>query len=490
MNNINNKYISSSQKLVGNTLLSSMSEMSLIFNSVFFILAARFLGDTILGMFNTAIEFVGLFVFLVVFGFNYSITKVVVRDREKMPKYVVNALFIQLLVGFFVFGICILIAYFLKTKYPLKVRYVIMIVFAAETFRSFNFTLRTSFKALGKFNYDVIAVVSERLFLMLVGGFLLIKGAGLFTAAAILLIGRMISFSILIGFLVKSEKWRSPRLEWATCTILIQESMIFITQTGITKIYEHADVVMISLMRKFEEVGWYSLARRILKVSWFVPDIITSAVYPELSSRHLISRRLVCKLFDRSFKYILMIAILITLGVVLLSEIVIIGLVGKEYVNSVIVLILLGIAILPSYLRFLFGTTLIAINKQRLVMVIIIIRSISNIVLNVIFITLYGYVGAAIATVSTEYLSLIIFIVYLKQENIIHIGQLKFIYKPFVAVLAVVPLYFIFNTLHDIVKALIMIVVYGIMIIILKFFDSEEIAVFKEFITNKLIKKR
>lgn len=489
MNNYNTN-ISSSQKLIGNTLLSSISEMSLIFNSVFFILAARFLGDTLLGMFNTAIEFVGLFVFLVVFGFNYSITKVVVRNREKMPNYVVNALFIQLLVGIAVFGLCILIAYFLKAKYPLKVRYVIMIVFAAETFRSFNFTLRTSFKALGKFNYDVIAVLSERSFLMLVGGFLLINGAGLFIAALILLTGRIISFSILVVFLIRSEKWENPRIECSTCSILIKESVIFITQTGITKIYEHADVVMISLMRKFEEVGWYSLARRILKVSWFVPDIITSAVYPELSSRHLVSRELVCKLFDRSFKYILMISIFITMGVVLLSEIVIIGLVGREYINSVIVLILLGIAIIPSYLRFLFGTTLIAINKQNLVMSIIIARSISNIVLNFIFITLYGYIGAAIATVGTEYLSLIIFILFLKQENIIHSGQLKFIYKPFVGVLAVIPLYFVFGALNDILIALILLSTYGIVILVLKFFDSEEIAVFKKFFKDKLIKER
>ncbi|MFO7888925.1 MAG: flippase [bacterium] len=484
------KNVSSSQKLVGNTLLSSMSEMSLIFNSIFFILAARFLGDTVLGMFNTAIEFVGLFVFFVVFGFNYSITRVVVRDREKMPQYVVNALFIQLLVAFLVFGICIFIAYLLKAKYPLKVRYVIMIVFAAETFRSFNFTLRTSFKALGKFTYDVIAVVSERSFLMLVGGGLLIKGAGLFTVAFVLLAGRIISFSILVFFLIRSDKWKSPKLKIVTCIMLIRESVIFIAQTSITKIYEHIDVVMISLMRKFEEVGWYSLARRILKASWFVPDIITSAVYPELSSRHLVSKKLVCKLFDRSFKYILVISILITLGVILLAETVIVGLVGKEYVNSVIILTLLGIAVIPSYLRFLFGTTLIAINKQKTVVIINIARSISNISLNLILIVMYGYIGAAIATVGTEYLSMIIFILFLKREDIIHPGQLTFIYKTVVAVSCVVPLYFVFYKLSDILKSLIMIAFYVMVILLLRVFDSDEIAVFKKFIQDKIIKVR
>ncbi len=485
-----NKNISSSQKLVGNTLLSSVSEMSLVFNSVFFILAARFLGDTILGMFNTAIEFVGLFVFFVVFGFNYSITKVVVRDREQMPKYVINALFIQLIVGILFFGICIFIAYLLKTKYPLKVRYVIMIVFTAETFRSFNFTLRTSFKALGKFKYDVIAVIAERSFLMLVGGFLLINGAGLFLVASVFLIARIISFSILIRFLIKSEKWMSPKLDITTGTMLVKESLIFIAQTSITQIYEHIDVVMISLMRKFEEVGWYSLSRRILKASWFVPDIVTSAVYPELSSRHLVSKRLVCKLFDRSFKYIFVISILITMGVITLSETVIIGLVGKEYINSVIILNLLGIAIIPSYLRFLFGTTLIAINQQKKVVIITVARSLSNIVFNLILIPIYGYIGAAIATVGTEYLSLVIFIIFLKQENIIHIYQMKFIYKPIIAVCAVIPLYFVFERLHDIFKTLIMIVLYGILVLLLKLFDSEEIIVFKKFVQDKILKVR
>lgn len=490
MNNTNNTYVSSSQKLVGNTLLSSMSEMSLIFNSVFFILAARFLGDTILGMFNTAIEFVGLFVFVVVFGFNYSITKVVVRDREQMPRYVVNALFIQLLVSFLVFGICILIAYLLRAKYPLKVRYVIMIVFAAETLRSFNFTLRTSFKALGKFTYDVIAVLSERSFLMLVGGFLLIKGAGLFVVASVLLAGRIISFSMLVFFLVRSDKWKSPKISLATCRMLIKESVIFIVHTSFTQIYEHIDVVMISLMRKWEEVGWYSLARRILKASWFVPDIITSAVYPELSSRHLVSRKLVCKLFDRSFKYILVISILVTLAVVLLAETVIVGIVGEEYENSVIILILLGSAVIPSYSRFLFGTTLIAINKQKIVVIINIMRSISNIVFNFILIIMYGYIGAAIATVGTEYVSMIIFILFLKREDIIYSEQLRFIYKILIASGCMVPLYFVFGKLNDILKALVMIAIYSVIILLLRVFDAEEIVVFKKFFRNKLLKVR
>lgn len=476
--------------MVGNTLLSSMSEMSLIFNSVFFILAARFLGDTILGMFNTAIEFVGLFVFFVVFGFNYSITKVVVRDREKTSDYVVNALFIQLIVGILFFGICIFTAYLLRSKYPLMVRQVIMIVFAAEVLRSFNFTLRTSFKALGKFRNDVIAVVSERSFLMVVGGLLLIKGAGLITVASVLLAGRMISFSILIWFLIHSENWKSPKLKIQTCSMLVKESLIFIAQTSITRIYEHIDVVMISFMRKFEEVGWYSLARRILKASWFVPDIITSAVYPELSARHLVSRRLVCKLFDKSFKYIFTISVLITMEVVILSETVIIGLVGKEYINSIIVLTLLGSAIIPSYLRFLFGTTLVAIDQQKKVVVLNIIRSISNIVFNLILIPIYGYIGAAIATVGTEYVSLVMFIIFLKKENIIHTSQLTFIYKPVVAVGCVIPLYFVFDGLNDILKALIMMVLYSILIFLLKLFDSEEIVVFKEFIQDKIIKVR
>jgi len=170
--------------------------------------------------------------------------------------------------------------------------------------------------------------------------------------------------------------------------------------------------------------------------------------------------------------------------------VVIIGLVGEEYANSVAILTLLGIAIIPSYLRFLFGTTLIAINKQKKVVIVNIGRNISNIVLNFILIILYGYMGAAIATVGTEYLSLVIFILFLKQEHIIYKEQLKFIYKPILAVVGVIPVYFVFNDLLDILKAVIMIAVYGMLILLLRVFDQDEIRVFKKFLFNKILKVR
>ncbi len=483
-NKKNNIEIASNEKIVGNTFLSSISEMSLLFMSVFFILAARYLGDEAYGKLGVAINLSGIFSLLIIFGFYFSITKFIVKQRDKAGSLIGNALYVQLFfalvsaVGLFGY------IYFLRERYPTELQIVIVIVFVSEILRCMNFTLRAAVKALGKFKYDTLAFNIERIILLVGGGYLLIQGKDLFTVVFIFPVSRLASFSILIFLLERHGQNVFIKPDLKICRELISKSWEYVVQNIFWMVYDYLDVFMIQLLRSFAEVGWYTVARKILESLWMIPNIVTEAVYPELSARHLVSHDLVQDLFDRSFKYIFIVSIAVSLGTVVIAPWLIRTLFGPDYENSIIVLVLLGIAVIPSFLRYLFGTTLIAMNSQRQLIYIEASRSGANILLNFSLIPFYGYIGATVATVLTEYISLIVFYVVLKKHQLLHRSQLSFVLKSLLAGVLSAGIFLMLNHLFPVALFFIILVTYGLLIICFKVIEKKEILFLKGYISQ------
>ena len=477
--------ISSGKKIVGNTILSSFSELSLVFTSIFYILAARYLSDTGFGKFGTAVGFVGIFTLFIMFGFSYSITKIIVKERKKAGLYLGNALYIQLVFSAVYFLISLYVAYLLRTKYTLEVRYVIAIMFVAESLRCFTLTLRAGCKALGQYHYDAIAVNAERIFLLVVGIVLFLTGHGLFAVAVVVAVSRLVSLGILIGFMYRMHQNLVIMPNFKIWKMLLKKSYVYVAPSAFWRIYDYSDVVMISLMRPFHEVGWYRAGRQILEGLWFIPNILTEAIYPELNARHLVSRELVFKLFDRSFKYILSISVMVSIGTIVISRWLINLIYGPAYQKTVMVLILLGITVVPSYLRYMFGNTLIAINLQKKETYIAGGRSIFNAVGNLVLIYFYGYIGATIATVATDYFVIFVYFAILREEGLVRKSQLKFVYKPFVGAVSLIPVYYITRPIGDVIQFFIMITVYIVALFSLRIFDKEELTFFKNYVNRK-----
>jgi len=148
-------------------------------------------------------------------------------------------------------------------------------------------------------------------------------------------------------------------------------------------------------------------------------------------------------------------------------------------------LILLGFAVIPSYLRYLFGNTLIAINLQKKETVVAACRSGFNICANLSLIPFYGYVGATVATVATDYIAIAIYVVILGKQGLIHKRQLRFIYKPLLAGIVLSPIYFLFSGLYAFFAFFIFIILYIAMLFLMRIFDPQEIEVFRKYIRNK-----
>jgi len=105
---------------------------------------------------------------------------------------------------------------------------------------------------------------------------------------------------------------------------------------GIIRIYYYIDTVMISLMisNSNEAMGWYNAAYRMVLVLSFIPVTFLGAIYPIMSNYYVTSDKNLGFIFERSFKYLMALAIPIGVGTIILGDQLIFLIYGPEFAPS------------------------------------------------------------------------------------------------------------------------------------------------------------
>jgi O-antigen/teichoic acid export membrane protein len=122
----------------------------------------------------------------------------------------------------------------------------------------------------------------------------------------------------------------------------------------------------------------------------------------------------------------------IAIGTTVLSERFIITFYGINFINSIKVLQILIWAELLIFLNYVFVTILQSINREKLWMYSTAICLMINIFLNLILIPRLNYIGSAFATITTEFILLILCFYFVSRYFLIFPIH-KIIIKPFIS---------------------------------------------------------
>jgi O-antigen/teichoic acid export membrane protein len=184
-------------------------------------------------------------------------------------------------------------------------------------------------------------------------------------------------------------------------------------------------------------------------------------------------------LYEKSFKYIFSIVLPIAVGGFLLSERIIQFVYGKEFLGAAIVLRILLFEMLLVFLTFLNTHSLNSMKLEKKALYAIASATVLNILLNLVFIPLYGAVGGAITSVVSEaFLLGVQLFILLKVIGVVNFPKL--IAKPLAAsVLMTVFVYLFFGLNLFLLVFLGAVVFFGLMYLI-KGFTQEDIKLFKK----------
>ncbi len=184
-------------------------------------------------------------------------------------------------------------------------------------------------------------------------------------------------------------------------------------------IYDRVDVIIIQNYLGYSFVAIYAVAYSLFKLPQSFANFLLTPLFSELSVTYGEKGYLPFSMMKNKVITLLMFIVPCSFILYYLAKIVIVFLYSPGYMASVPLLQLLIICIPGLLLNNFTGTTLNSCRKERIVTFSVLWAAILNIVLNIVLIPRYALIGAAIASIITEYFTFFYQFVYILKSHLL-----------------------------------------------------------------------
>jgi O-antigen/teichoic acid export membrane protein len=182
-----------------------------------------------------------------------------------------------------------------------------------------------------------------------------------------------------------------------------------------SKAFNWLDVIILGFFVSSSLIGIYTVAWNIAQFLIIFSSSISQTVFPEMSQISANKNaQATAELFEQATLYAGLVLIPGVIGSVVVGER-ILRIYGPEFIKGIVVLTILIIANLIQAYQNQILTTLNAVDRPDLAFRVNLVFLLGNLVLNIVLIYFYGWLGAAVATSLSALLSLIAGFAYLRS---------------------------------------------------------------------------
>lgn len=214
--------------------------------------------------------------------------------------------------------------------------------------------------------------------------------------------------SIILMIIYKRVGGQPLTIDWALGKKLLSTSKYYIIPSLMVVIFQNTDRIMIKLMIGESETGFYSAAITCIGISSFVFAAIIDSARPVILEEKERNQDLYEKRVVQLYSIITFLSLAQSLGMTLLAKPIVFLLYGTEYSKTAGIL-----AVAVWYITFgHYGSVrniwILAEGKQKYLTGINIAGALANVAFNLLLIPVCGAVGAAIASVITQFFTNVI----------------------------------------------------------------------------------
>ena len=384
--------------------------LSYVLMFIYTLITARYLGVTEFGIISFALAFVTIISIFTDLGLNTVLTREIALNNSLEQKYINNIFSTKLILVFIVLVISLI--YLFIMHYQKDILYIVFIISLSVIFTTFSSFLYAITQAHENLKYQAIGSVLSS-FLLLIG-ILLVEyfNLNVFWVVILYLFASVLVLIYILKFYF--SHFILPKFEFnLDFNKAILKDSLQICLIGIfVTVYVWIDSMILFSIKGGQPTGLYSAAYRIMLFFYFIPIAVNYSIFPIISKLHSSNRSLVEKLLEKYFVLMVMISIPICILVSLLANKIVVMLFGNAYLESVLVLQILIWSILFAFTSSPFAELFIATKRQIIVTKITGLCMVGNIVLNIILIPKFSFIGASIATLST-YIILGVLLIFL-----------------------------------------------------------------------------
>lgn len=251
--------------------------------------------------------------------------------------------------------------------------------------------------------------------------------------------------------------------------------LILFSSSIMISIYVNSDITILGILKSAREVGIYTVSVKIYTIAKQILNSIVVVMLPRLS--YLLGKNQVEK-YQKSvneiFQFLLIIILPIIVGLICESRNVIMLIAGNSYLAGVVSLQILSLTIGSAVIGSYFTTVVLLPNgKEKIILMITILSSLLNLILNLILIPFWGINGSAFTTFLAESLVAILSLIYSNRYVNINLLNLNFIQSLLSSLMIIICCYLVsllmLNYIIDIViSVLLSVLVYMVCMIMLK----------------------
>lgn len=363
---------------------------------VFFLLIARTLGEVGTGEYVAAFSLSSLFGILIDLGVGPVLVRDIARHPERSEQYLGNALSLKLLLSGGVYGLLLITVLILAAvgagHPPLGV---VAIAGVAMIIDSFTLSMTSVLRGWQSLLVESLSIAASKTVVIVVGVAVLLVDPGAVGVALATTIGSATAFLMLWRALARDGRI-VVRPHWNKEIIkeLWGQAKPFALAGIFSTLYGYGDSVLLSVLQGSVAVGLYSVASKTMNAFQFIPSALIAAVYPAMSRDYHVDRQRLETVFTESMRWMLVISAPLGVGLFLVADQFVTRL-GAGYLPAAQAVRILMPSLVFVFLSFPLGALLNATDRQRWQTGVLGFGAALNIVLNIVLIPRWSFIGAS-----------------------------------------------------------------------------------------------
>jgi O-antigen/teichoic acid export membrane protein len=398
-------------------------------------LYVRLLGPEGTGAWYFVVAVYGLFEIVSRYGLGTLLTRDVSADKGQSSRYLTNVLALRTLLWLISLPVLALVAWGYRSLdqfslpgagtidlQPIGVQEVqaLAILAASMLFANWADALSNTFNAFEKMEYPAGLSTACNLIKIVIGPLVLLLGGGFVGLAVLSLTVNIIQtvwfYQLLQVTLFRPQwQWDWPLQRW-----MVSVSAPLMINHLLATIFWRIDIWILRPLAGEVSVGLYSVGIKYLDGLNVIPSIFTLAIFPLMSRYARSDSSNLLRAYRLSLRLLILVSLPIAMAITFLAEPLVYLVGGAQYLNIEETIRLFGrefhylggsdvalqVIIWSIPIGFVNSVTqyvLIAVNQQRYLTRAFLLGVTLNIVGNLLLIPSTGYVGAAVATILSEF---------------------------------------------------------------------------------------
>lgn len=378
-----------------------------LFTFGLFLALSRVYGPDGIGVYSFAMAVVGFFAVAAEFGLTTLMVKDLSQRTERAGSYFGNLLFARLILSVLNLSLLAVVALLLFPD-PLTVQAILILGLYQILYYLLDGCL-TLATAAEEMHINGLVELSLRVTITAAGIGLAVAGFPL--TVVLLVFPAFTAIHLAAVFVLVTRRYVVPVFDISSDFLRakLKEAIPYALSSFLLLVYSRVDILFLGFMVGEVAVGLYNVAYRVVFGMLIMTYYLSQALFPMASRLFKEDVDRFGALYEKGLRLAILMGVPMTAGMALVADPLILLFYGDEFATSGPILALLGGLILLGFLKNMIGMFLTAGGRQVDRTRSQVWAAITNVGLNAVLIPMFSLVGAAVATLTSETLLVLLY---------------------------------------------------------------------------------